>query len=193
VPAMAGLLTVAVCYWWARRTVGTRTALLAALVLCLSAKFVYMGRMLTMNAPLALFTTASLALMHTAMSDQSPTRRRGPLVLFAGVCCGLGLLTKGPVAVALVLPPLFVLPRLDPRLRRPGYAGWGAFFAAALVVAAPWYIALAVMQPEFAGYFFWFHNVVRFVQPFDHQGPVWQYLPGFLVGMMPWALLVIPA
>jgi hypothetical protein len=59
-------------------------------------------------------------------------------------------------------------------------------------MAAPWYVAVSRLQPEFAHYFFWSHNIVRFAQPFDHEGPVWQYLPGLLLGLMPWTLLAWP-
>jgi hypothetical protein len=38
--------------------------------------------------------------------------------------------------------------------------------------------------------FFWTHNILRFFQPLDHEGPVWYYLPGLLLGMMPWTLLL---
>jgi 4-amino-4-deoxy-L-arabinose transferase-like glycosyltransferase len=114
------------------------------------------------------------------------------LWLAAGVFAGLGLLTKGPIALALALPPLVVLSRLDSRSVRPSLKAWTIFSIAAAMIAAPWYVAVSVRYPEFAGYFFWFHNVVRFAQPFDHQGPLWEYLPGLLIGTLPWALLAIP-
>jgi dolichol-phosphate mannosyltransferase len=43
---------------------------------------------------------------------------------------------------------------------------------------------------DFAASFFWKHNVVRFLAPFDHVEPVWFYLPGLLLGMLPWTLLL---
>jgi dolichol-phosphate mannosyltransferase len=191
VPGLAGFLTIVVSYFWARRTVGLRAAFLGSGILCLSAEFIYYGRMLTMNGLLALFVTAALACSHFSLL--TPSRRKQLLwMALAGLACGLGLLTKGPVILALILPPLFAVTRLDRRLRRPGGAGWGAFAVAAILVGAPWYIAMCLRQPVFAGYFFWKHNVTRFVQPFDHSGPVWEYLPGLLLGMMPWTLLVPP-
>ncbi|HLW66235.1 MAG TPA: glycosyltransferase, partial [Gemmataceae bacterium] len=60
VPGLAGFLTIAVSYFWARKTVGHRAAILGSGMLCLAAEFVYYGRMLTMNGPLALFVTAAL-------------------------------------------------------------------------------------------------------------------------------------
>ena len=101
-------------------------------------------------------------------------------------------MTKGPVALALAAPPLLAALVLDPRLVRPKIASCLLFLTALLAVAAPWYVAVAYRQPGFAGYFFWFHNVVRFAQPFDHEGPVWQYMPGLLLGLLPWSLLAVP-
>jgi 4-amino-4-deoxy-L-arabinose transferase-like glycosyltransferase len=45
---------------------------------------------------------------------------------------------------------------------------------------------------EFAGDFFWTHHVVRFFAPFDHAQPFWFYVPGLLLGMLPWSLLLPP-
>lgn len=188
IPGLAGWLTVLLTYFWARRVAGARAALLGALMLCLSAGFIYYGRMLTMNGLLCLFVTATLACGHWAM--HAPRRGRW-LWLAAGVFAGLGLLTKGPVALALTLPPLLVLSRFDSRLVRPDFRTWALFLSAAALIAAPWYVAVSIRYPEFAGYFFWFHNVVRFAQPFDHQGPPWQYLPSLLIGTLPWGLLAI--
>src|SRR5262249_32836473 len=37
--------------------------------------------------------------------------------------------------------------------------------------------------------FFWKHNVLRFVAPFDHARGPWFYLPGLALGLLPWTLL----
>ncbi len=189
VPGLIGVLTVAVVYGWGRRALGPRAALAASLVLCLCPEFVYRGRMLTMNGLLGLCTTAALAAGHVARLGPRP---RWGWWLAAGAATGLGLLTKGPVALALVAPPLAAAGWLDRRLARVGLVGWAAFLLAALAVAGPWYVTVANRCPEFTGYFFWFHNVVRYTAPFDHAKPVWSYVPQLLLGMLPWTLLLVP-
>src|SRR5262249_13215786 len=109
--------------------------------------------------------------------------------LLSAVACGVGLLAKGPVALALVLPPVLALALLDPRIARPRPRHLALFVAVAAAVAAPRYAAVWAALPDFAGYFFWKHNVVRFVAPFDHVKPAWYYLPGLLLGLLPWTLL----
>src|SRR5215469_16424675 len=61
VPATAALLTVLVTFWWGKRTVGLGAGLAGALLLCLSARFVYLGRLLTMDGLLCLWVVTVLA------------------------------------------------------------------------------------------------------------------------------------
>jgi 4-amino-4-deoxy-L-arabinose transferase-like glycosyltransferase len=181
-------LTVAITALWGRRVLGARAGICAAMILTLTPEFIYRGRMLTPNGLLALWTTLALAAGHIA--------RLGPRLnpycwLLAGIATGLGVMTKGPVALALVVPPLVVVGWLDLRLARVG-RWWLGFIAAFLVMAAPWFVAVSHRCPEFLGYFFWFHNVVRFAAPFDHAKPVWSYLPQLALGLLPWGLLILP-
>jgi hypothetical protein len=94
------------------------------------------------------------------------------------------------VALALSVAPLLALQGLDPRTARPGWRGWAAYGAVAVGLAAPWYAGMAAMEPPFVTYFFWKHNVVRYVAPFDHAKPTWFHVPGLLLGTLPWTLLL---
>ena len=187
VPGLAGLLLVLVTALWGRAALGERAGLCGGAVLCLMPELVYRGRMLSFDILLALWVTAALAAVHVAMLGP---RFRPGWWLVGAIACGLGLLTKGPVALALVAVPVAALAWIDPRLSRPGLMAWAAFLAVAVAIAAPWYVAVCLRDPEFAGHFFWKHNVLRFVAPFDHARPVWFYLPGLLLGLMPWTLLL---
>jgi 4-amino-4-deoxy-L-arabinose transferase-like glycosyltransferase len=210
IPGLAGCLTVLLTFLWCRRVTGERAALAGALVLCLSARFVYLGRMLTFDIVLAATSVAALGAAHLALlssvSDATPARssktprgrlhptRRGRLHrgwwLASALACGLGLLTKGPVALVLVAVPVVALTALDPRVARLRLRDGGFYLTAAGVVAAPWYVFMAVKCPGFLEHFFWRHHVIRFFAPFDHQEPLWFYLPGVLLGMLPWTLLL---
>ena len=187
VPALAGVLTVLLTYLWGRRVAGERAGLFGALVLCLSARFVYLERMLTMDCLLCLWTTAGLAAAHAALACG---RFRRTWWLLSAAACALGVLTKGPVALVLILAPTAAYAFLDRRSARVGLRGWAAFLAVVLAVAGPWYAAISVAEPDFAVSFFWRHNVVRFLAPFDHAEPVWFHLPLLLIGMLPWSLLL---
>jgi hypothetical protein len=109
--------------------------------------------------------------------------------LGAAFCCGLGVLTKGPVAPILVLIPLVLHRLLTPLGAKLGWRAWLAFATVVALVALPWYVAVCCCLPEFARHFFWQHNVMRFMQPFDHERPVWFYGPILLLGMFPVAVI----
>ena len=66
---------------------------------------------------------------------------------------------------------------------------WIAFASIALAVALPWFWAISASQPQFAEYFFWKHNVVRFVSAFDHEQPWWFYVPVIATAMLPAAVV----
>jgi dolichol-phosphate mannosyltransferase len=189
VPCAAGFLTVLITCFWGWRTLGGRAGLAGAFILCLSARFLYFGRMLTLESLLCLWVVSALAAAHLAVRAGRP---RWGWWLLAAVCCGLGLLTKGPVALVLVGGPVLAWQLLDRRTCRPGVGLWLAYATVALGVACPWYLLVALSDPGFPGYFFWTHNVVRYLAPYDHVQPAWFYLPGLLLGMLPWTLLLVP-
>jgi 4-amino-4-deoxy-L-arabinose transferase-like glycosyltransferase len=230
VPGMACLLTVLVTYLWGRRVVGERTALAGALVLCLSGRYLYLGRMLSFDTLLCLFVTASLASAHFRL--MTGERRWW---LLSALMCGLGVLTKGPVALVLVVVPVlavnvvfsgrFGVRRSSPLwiflfflretkghrpqdeneekipkrrgsphsklvLDQPTLRDWLLYLLVVGLTAGPWFVFMALKHPEFVEHFFWQHHVVRFVAPFDHEEPFWFHVPGVLLGMLPWTLLL---
>ncbi|HVL11505.1 MAG TPA: dolichol-phosphate mannosyltransferase, partial [Gemmata sp.] len=68
---------------------------------------------------------------------------------------------------------------------------YAIFFAIVVGVNVPWYVAMYREQPQFLGYFFWQHNVMRFLQPFDHLQPIWYYVPILIAGLLPGTLLFV--
>src|SRR5262249_36387118 len=160
-----------------------------------SAYFLYYSRMVTMDSLLTLWVTLALSSAHWAVfptassPDVRPTLRWGWWVMSA-IACGLGVLTKGPVAVVLTTVPLFLVQAIDPRMARPRLVPWAVFGLVSVSVTVPWFAMAMARQEDFGEYFFWRHNIVRFVAPFDHEGPPWYYLPGLLVGLLPAALLL---
>jgi 4-amino-4-deoxy-L-arabinose transferase-like glycosyltransferase len=181
VPGIAGLLTVLVVFFWGRRVAGERAGLWGALVLCLSARFVYLGRMLTFDSLLCLWVTSSLAAAHIGLSGGG---RR--CWLLCGAACGLGVMTKGLVALLLVGVPVLAFMLLYRHELRPALLTLPAL----LLVAGPWFVFMTLRHTEFAHHFFWEHHVLRFLTPFDHEEPFWFHLPGLLLGMLPWTFLL---
>jgi 4-amino-4-deoxy-L-arabinose transferase-like glycosyltransferase len=187
VPSAAAFLTILVVYGWGRFTAGPRVALAGAFILCLSGRFLYLDKLLTTDALLGLWVTSALAAAHMAVAAG---RLRWRWWLTSALALGLGLLTKGPVTLVLVVPPLLLVQGLDRRVVRVGVRPWLAYLILAVGVAGPWFAAVAERQPDFLATFLWRHHVTRFVAPFDHREPLWFYLPGLVLGMLPWTLLL---
>jgi len=186
VTAGAALATLLATYLLGKRLVGSRAAILGAAVLLLSVGFVLAGRFLIMDGLLTVFTT--ICLFSLCLATREPKLRIGWWAL-AAVACGLGVLTKGPVAVILCLPALVVSQWLTGRAA-VRIRDWGLFALISLGVAAPWFVLASLREPDFLEYFFWKHNVVRFVNTFSHEEPWWYYLPVLAIGMFPASMLL---
>jgi 4-amino-4-deoxy-L-arabinose transferase-like glycosyltransferase len=189
VPGACSELSVLVVYGWGRRAFGARAGFLGALVLALSARFVYLGRFVATDAPLNLCVLCALACTHLALMEP---QLRWRLWIAGGLACGLGLLAKGPTVFVLLAVPATTFLLVNRAAARPGIRGCAAYLAAALLIATPWYAAAQVRDASFAEYFLWKHHVLRYVSPFDHPKPFWFYLPDFIAGTLPWSLLLVP-
>jgi hypothetical protein len=189
VPALAVHACILVTYLFGRRWLGEAAAFRGALVLALSPGFLGMGRLLILDGLLSLWTT--LALFSAYEATRSNRLRWGWWVL-GGAACGLGVLTKGPVAPLLLIPPLWLYFWLAGPGHRPRWSEWAAFGLVMTAVAAPWYAALAQRTPSFVSYFIWEHNLKRFLVPFAHAHGVWFYVPILFATLFPGALLLFP-
>lgn len=186
--AFAALLTILMTIVIGKRLVGFRAAAIGALLLILTAGFLFTGRYVTMDSALTTTTTATLMLGFLAIRD----RFSKSLAVAAGIACGIGVLTKGPVAIALCFPPLIAASWLlakqpqQSKLRNR----WLWFAIPTCLISAPWFIATSLVHPDFLTYFFWQHHIVRFTAAFNHRGPFWFYAVGIFVFMFPASYLI---
>jgi 4-amino-4-deoxy-L-arabinose transferase-like glycosyltransferase len=209
VPALCVHLTILAVYLVGRRSIGERAALWAALLLSVAPGFVSVARLLLLDGLLVLCVTVSVLCGFEAV--RTGTLKRG-WWLAAAVASGLGFLTKGPISEVLLFVPLWAYaflasggrqPPVDTereshqeanrRLTPPARLRWywyAIFFGVVFAVNLPWYVAIYLHQPQFLKYFFWEHNVMRFLQPFDHLQPVWYYVPILLAGLLPGTILL---
>jgi 4-amino-4-deoxy-L-arabinose transferase-like glycosyltransferase len=187
VPCTAAFLCVLLTYAWGKRAVGFRAGFAGALMLCLSPRFAQFARMVTTNALLTLCIVAALAAAHGAVA--APVCRRRWWFLSA-LACGLGCLTKGPVALVLVVVPVMVYLFLDRRRPRVGAGLWLAYAMLAGLVALPWFVMVAIDDPNYLYNFVWLHHIRRVLDPIDHQQPFWYYGHVLLLGTLPWSLLL---
>lgn len=184
-PALAVHGTILLTYLFGRRLLGERAAVRGALLLSLTPGLMGMGRLLVLDGLLTFWVTLGLFAGYEAIHGL-PRRRIGFEIVCA-IACGLGVLTKGPVAIVLVLVPNLAFAWFTYRAI-PKRAAW-PFFTIVTLINAPWYIAVWLAQPEFGLYFFVKHNLQRYLMPFDHLEPIWYYVPILLGGLLPITIL----
>lgn len=189
VPALAVHGCILATYLFGCRFLGERRAMRGALLLSVMPGLVGIGRLLTLDGLLTCWVVLGQFAGFAYLRDRG--RYSGWM---CAVACGLGVLTKGPIALILVLMPLTIWTMLHPAsARRPNIRAMAALASVVLAINLPWYVLISLRQPGFLKYFFWQHNVERFLTPFDHLQPVWYYGPILLFGLMPATLWLWPA
>ncbi len=190
VPAFAVHLTILAVYLIGRRSLGERAALWGwgALFLSVAPGFISVGRLLILDGLLACCTTLAILAAFEAIRGE---RLKWDWWLLAAAATGLGILTKGPVALILLAPTIWLFRRLQSERCAIGWKPLAAFAVVTLAVNLPWYVAIGLRAPEFLWHFFWKHNIQRFLQPFDHLRPIWFYIPVLLAGLVPGTLLFV--
>ena len=182
--ALAGIAWSYAVWQFARERFGPQSALAALLVASTAFGPVAIGRAATADALLNLL----LALTLFDAWRHLESGRRAPL-LRTYLWMGLGVLTKGPIAiiVPVAVTFLFCVSRgqwrtwlraiLDP-------IGWGIL----LILVVPWYAAaLGIHGQKFIDGFILKHNVKRFTGTLEgHAGSMFYYVLAVPLLLLPW-------
>jgi 4-amino-4-deoxy-L-arabinose transferase-like glycosyltransferase len=189
--ALGALAIIAAAFLIGRALRSPATGVIAALILATAPRLVMHGRRIFIDIYITAFMALTLACF--VLAERHPEHRRRYLLLMYG-CIGMGMLTKGPIA--LVLPGLvcalwFTFERRWADVRRlallPG-------LGIVLAVVVPWYAAIVTRHGwgPVTGFFLG-ENVDRYLSsmvPGDAR-PFWFYLPVLFSDLFPWALLLI--
>ena len=157
-------------------------AFLAGAMVATCYGYFYMGRQSLPDLPLTFFITAGI---------WGALDRRW---LVAGLCAGLGFLTKGPVA--LIVPGIVLLPIWWQQKTWPRIPDLAKAAVVAIAVGVPWYVAMWLQHgTPYLESFFLADNLERFATTrYNDPRFVLYYVPIVVGGLLPWAmfLLVLP-
>jgi 4-amino-4-deoxy-L-arabinose transferase-like glycosyltransferase len=193
--ALAGIAGVLALYFLVGRIYGRRTALLAALMLATTPFFYLVARQFMFDAPfVVLNTTALLCLVLGAIpkpdGELEPRRRKYLLAMW--ILIGLGIITKGALAIAVpgAIGMVYILITLDWRVMKRLEPWWGV--PVMLAVAAPWFVYMTNLHGElFLRAFFYEHHIERMAGELDKpEGTFEFYVREIGVGLMPWVALL---
>lgn len=160
-------------------------ATLAALIFLSSLAVAGIGTFTVLDSILSLALTATLMAFFQATQAAKGSRQERLWLIISGACCGVALLTKGFLALA--VPVIVIIPYLlwQGRWKDILRMSWLPILCA-ILVALPWSILVHLRAPDFWNFFFWHEHVKRFFSDnAQHGRPVW-----FFVALLP--LMTIP-
>ena len=204
--ALAALATVAVVYFWGRGLGGRQAGLAASWILTTTTLFVVEMRQASADSLLVLLVTASLWFFwmahrsrHFQRSYSLPEIRSfqknrvsfavAPLCLaLSGLCAGLGILAKGPIALCLIMTGLVGYLWVE-----HGSTGWRrllgwTWWLALLAVALPWPVLVLLHHPQ-GGRVWWREASIQLATTSEpRRMPL---LVHFFEMSLPWAPLAV--
>lgn len=188
---ICGLATMLAAAFTASRLISRDAGLLTALVLMSSPYFMALGAIVTLDTGLTLFTTLTFCAFLLAQSDER-SRRRWMLAAWASMA--LAVLSKGLVGIVFPVAALFLHCVVSRDLRPIARLEWSRGLIVFFAIAAPWFVAVSLANPEFAHFFFIHEHLERFLTTEHRRVAAWWYfIPILFVGFLPWMFLLIPA
>lgn len=190
--AVFGALTILISFLFCRRYLGGKAAWLSALVLLASLHFNFQMRMSVPDPYLIFFMTGSFMCFYIFLMDK---KRLWLWLMYA--CFGLGLLTKGPIALGLpgliMFVYLIISKRFNLALLRAFQIPAGIIMM--LIIALPWYwLNYLATDGVWTEGFFLKHNLKRFSDPMEgHGGFFLLPLIMVIIGLLPLGIFCIQA
>jgi 4-amino-4-deoxy-L-arabinose transferase-like glycosyltransferase len=192
--ALTGLLGIFVIWFTGRRLNGEPAGILSALAAASSVLYVAVAHINTLDMGLTFFMGSSLCTFLLAQRQGIPVKERKLWMTLSWVATAAAILSKG--LVALILPGMTILVyslvqrdwrvwlRLDPL---PGVLLLAA-------IAAPWFVWVSAVNPEFPGFFFIHEHFTRFLTHAHRRvEPWWFFIPILLAGLLPWTVTAAAA
>jgi 4-amino-4-deoxy-L-arabinose transferase-like glycosyltransferase len=189
--ALAGIGCVLLLYAIGRSVTSERAALVAALVLATTFRFVTYARLGLTDTPVLFFIVATL---YGFVRASSPGSGMAPPLL-AWACVGLGVLTKGPIGLLpVVIWAAYALVARDWSLIIRTRPFQGAALAAA--IALPWYVAMILWYGRAFVDFALGHEIAARALSESFDSPVrglFYYVKVWPGDTAPWSALVVAA
>lgn len=184
VPFLATLATALLVGWFGARWYGREAGWVAGIAAAVAPLPLAFSRIVILDSLLALLVTSALFAFHAAIEARVAGRGDRIFTLIAWAAIGLGILTKGPVALAV---PLMVAAPYA-LWRRASWAVWnpiGPLLMAAII--APWVWFMEDRLPGYLEYVAVTETWQRVSSDELHRTqPWWYFLVIAGVGFFPW-------
>lgn len=181
------LATLGMVWWFGRRNVGEAGGLVAAAATAAMPLTAAFARTVIFDSALTFFVTISIiGFYQAAEAPKRPPATGWTTLGWTGMA--LGILTKGPVALA--LPLMVMLPYLGWRRRLDVL--WDAVAVTLFVaILLPWLFAMSRAVPNFLEYVLVTETFKRLAtDELQRTAPFWYFLPIIVAGSLPWSLVI---
>lgn len=180
------LLTAALVAWFARHVLDGTAAWTAAIATAATPFTLAYARTVIFDAALTLWIVAALIAFYLAVETGRGWERWS---ITAWIAIALGILTKGPVALA--VPLLVALPYATWR-HRPWVVLDPPGMLALLAVVLPWVFAVSRQVPDFLRYVLVVETADRLAgSGLGRTAPWWYFLPITAGASLPWSLVAL--
>lgn len=178
------LATAALIFRWTRKRIGGDEAWVSVIAFLAMPLTVAFARIVIFDSALTFFIVLAILAFHEAIE-----RREKRWTVLAWAAIGAGVLTKGPVAIA--LPLLVGIPfAIWRKSFRMLWSFLGLIVFAAIV--APWVWAMSLEVPDFLHYVLVTETAARMAtDELQRTGPPWYFLPYLIGGALPWSIVAI--
>jgi 4-amino-4-deoxy-L-arabinose transferase-like glycosyltransferase len=175
----------------ARRLGTPEHALAAMMVLVASPYFMGMAGAVTLDMGLTLWTTLTFCAYLLAEHATSGTTARRRWLLVAWAATALAVLSKGLIGIVFPAAAIGLHALWQGDLRRALRLEWGWGLLVFFLIAAPWFVAVSIANPEFPEFFFIHEHFERFLMKGHRRTESWWYfLALFAIGFGPWMFMI---
>jgi 4-amino-4-deoxy-L-arabinose transferase-like glycosyltransferase len=184
---ITGIIAVIASAFAATRWFGGRVGVLAGLILLATPSWFLAGHFNSLDMSVSGALACVLSAVLIAQHPQTGQASRRRWMCAAWVAMAAAVLTKGLIGIALpgLVLIVYTLISRDWKLWRSLNLISGlAWF---VVICAPWFVLVSILNPEFPQFFFIHEHWLRYTTELHKRdAPIWYFVPQLLVGFLPW-------
>jgi len=199
-PALSAFLGLYVAYALGRRMWGARGGILSALILATSLLWTIIGHEAVIDTLLSTLVFSTLAFWWLAHTQAETSNERPWEKYFYDfgfwISLALAFLAKGPVIVILAGGSIFFYLLICKQWRALKGMGWWWGIPLCALIAAPWFILVAMRNPSYNHFFWYGQNFARFLgigKNREHVKGFFYFIEYLPLVFFPWSCFVASA
>ncbi len=188
VPAISGLLTVLITYFYASKIFNKKVGFFSAIILSSSATMMHLSRRCNIDTLFTLIILIAFMFLHFGILDESKRKR---YFLISCFFQGIGVITKGPLAFIFPFFTLmgYIFLKNDRKLLKS--TPWFTGFIIIVAVIAAWLVPAGIAGgKEYVEALIFKQTISRYAHGMNHPRNFFYYFYMFPLDFMPWGLFL---